>query len=102
MRGRPDLEQADPDLHEPEGLNRPQKRSLSIAGHRTSISLERAFWDALQAAAAEDGQSLASLVRSIDEGRTIDDRSSSGLSSAIRVYLLRRALSRTSSGSGPQ
>lgn len=64
---------------------RPVKRSFSIKGHRTSISLEAAFWEALKEAAAEDRMSLASLVASIDEGR-----GDANLSSAVRVWLLAR------------
>lgn len=66
---------------------RPRKRSLSLHGHRTSVSLEDAFWDALRAAAAEEGLSVAALVERID-----DARQGAGLASAIRVWLLRRAL----------
>lgn len=62
-----------------------RKRSLTIAGHRTSISLEPEFWDALQAAAKEDGKSLAALVSEIDRTRGLRN-----LSSAIRVWLLAR------------
>ncbi|MEO0500179.1 MAG: ribbon-helix-helix domain-containing protein [Pseudomonadota bacterium] len=61
------------------------KRSLTISGHRTSISLEPEFWAALKRAAAEDEVSLAALVATIDDART------TGLSSAIRVWLLKRA-----------
>lgn len=63
------------------------KRSVTIAGHRTSISLEPVFWTALQAAATERGQSIAALVAEIDEAR------STNLSSAIRVWLFERARS---------
>ncbi len=63
-----------------------RKRSLTIAGHRTSISLEPEFWDALHAAAKEDGKSLAALVSEIDS-----TRGTRNLSSAIRVWLLGRA-----------
>jgi predicted DNA-binding ribbon-helix-helix protein len=66
-------------------VSRPVKRSFSIDGHRTSISLEAAFWAAFKEAAAEDGVPLASLVASIDKGR-----GTSGLSSAVRVWLLDR------------
>ena len=59
-----------------------QKRSLTIHGHRTSISLEEPFWVALNDIAKARKQSLASLVRMIDEGRD------GGLSSAIRVFIL--------------
>jgi predicted DNA-binding ribbon-helix-helix protein len=64
---------------------RPEKRSFSIQGHRTSISLERAFWLALKQAAAEDDLTLASLISLIDKGR-----GEAGLSSAVRVWLLKR------------
>jgi predicted DNA-binding ribbon-helix-helix protein len=62
------------------------KRSLSIEGHRTSLSLEPEFWEALQAAAAARGSSVAALVTSIDR-----ERGARNLSSAIRVWLLREA-----------
>lgn len=64
---------------------RPEKRSFSIQGHRTSISLEAAFWSALKTAAAEDGLTLAGLINAIDK-----DRGSAGLSSAVRVWILQR------------
>lgn len=59
------------------------KRSLSIAGHATSISLEEPFWTELKAIAGAHGMSLASLVAEIDgaRGRT-------NLSSALRVHVL--------------
>ena len=63
-----------------------QKRSLSIAGHRTSLSLEPAFWTALAAAAASRGRSVAGLVAEIDRAR-----SGGNLSSAVRVFLLAEA-----------
>ncbi len=62
---------------------RPVKRSFSIAGHRTSISLEAAFWDALRSIAGDQGRSLASLVAEIDR-----ERGDAGLSGAIRVWIL--------------
>ncbi len=62
---------------------RPMKRSFRIRGHATSISLERAFWDALKEAAAARGQSTADLVTEIDAGR-----GRTNLSSAVRVWLL--------------
>jgi len=64
---------------------RPAKRSFTIGGHRTSISLETAFWDALKAAADEDGVPVSRLIAQIDAAR-----SGCGLSSAIRVWLLAR------------
>jgi predicted DNA-binding ribbon-helix-helix protein len=64
---------------------RPQKRSFSIQGHHTSISLEGAFWSALKQAASEDGVTLAALINAIDK-----ERGGAGLSSAVRVWLLHR------------
>ncbi len=60
-----------------------RKRSLSIAGHRTSISLEEPFWDALGRLAERRGLSVPALVSEIDRGR-----GDTNLSSAIRVHLL--------------
>jgi predicted DNA-binding ribbon-helix-helix protein len=65
------------------------KRSVVIAGHATSISLEPEFWDALKNIAVGDGLSLAALIRQIDD--TIILSNHRNLSSAIRVYILRRA-----------
>jgi predicted DNA-binding ribbon-helix-helix protein len=59
------------------------KRSIAIAGHRTSISLEPEFWNALQEAAQRRNLSMAQLVRDID-----GKRQGRNLSSAIRVWLL--------------
>ena len=60
------------------------KRSLTIAGHRTSIALEPEFWAALEAMAAEKSQTMAALVREIDE-----TRATANLSSATRLAVLR-------------
>ena len=65
------------------------KRSFSIQGHRTSISLEQEFWTALKEAAAEDNQTLAALIAAIDK-----ERGNSGLSSGVRIWLLRRLKAR--------
>lgn len=62
------------------------KRSLTIAGHRTSISLEEAFWNGLRAIADRRAVSLAALVAEID--RT---RGEKNLSSAIRLFVLDQA-----------
>ena len=59
-----------------------QKRSLTIRGHRTSISLEEPFWIALNDIAKARQQSVASLVQMIDKERV------GGLSSAIRIFIL--------------
>jgi predicted DNA-binding ribbon-helix-helix protein len=61
------------------------KRSIEIAGHRTSITLEDEFWRALQEIAAERGMTLRALVAEIDA-----DRAETNLSSAIRLAVLRR------------
>jgi predicted DNA-binding ribbon-helix-helix protein len=65
------------------------KHSLVIAGHRTSISLERAFWDALQKIARERQMSVAALVASVDAGR-----GETNLSSALRVFVLKETARR--------
>lgn len=67
-------------------MNRDLKRSLTIAGHRTSLSLEPEFWAALNLAARAEGKSLAALVGEIDS-----QRQGRNLSSAIRVYLLNQS-----------
>ncbi len=59
------------------------KHSLSIARHRTSISLEAPFWDELKRIAGARGQSVASLIAVIDA-----ERGSASLSSAIRMFVL--------------
>jgi predicted DNA-binding ribbon-helix-helix protein len=70
----------------PDRSRRIVKHSLSIAGHRTSISLEEAFWQALKESAAARGVSLAQLVAEIDA-----TRGDANLSSAIRVFALEEA-----------
>lgn len=65
----------------------PVKRSLSIAGHQTSISLEPLFWDMLKAAATREGLAIAALVARIDAER-IKSPTPPGLASAIRVWLV--------------
>ncbi|MCY3829665.1 MAG: ribbon-helix-helix domain-containing protein [Rhodospirillaceae bacterium] len=60
------------------------KRSVTIRGHRTSVSLEAPFWEALRDIAAADGRSLAGLIAEIDE------EAAGNLSSALRVYVLKR------------
>ncbi len=65
------------------------KRSVAIAGHRTSVSLEAPFWDALKDIAAARGASVQALVGEIDAGR-----GGANLSSAIRVFVLREVRGR--------
>lgn len=69
------------------GFHGPIKRSVTIAGHQTSISLEPLFWDALDAAAAERSLPLNALVAAIDHAR-IQGEDPPNLASAIRTWLL--------------
>ena len=64
---------------------KPAKRSLTIAGHKTSLTLESAFWEALKDVAQSRSQSVAALVAEIDAARSAGVE---GLSSAVRVFLL--------------
>ncbi|NBX74357.1 MAG: aryl-sulfate sulfotransferase [Alphaproteobacteria bacterium] len=57
------------------------KHSVSLSGHRTSVSVEKVFWDALNSIAKKNNQSLSQLINEIDSGRE------GNLSSAIRVYV---------------
>lgn len=66
-------------------MNRPQKRSLTLRGHRTSVSLEDEFWQAFVRIAHRDDKTINGLAVEIDEARGVDI----GLASAIRLYVLR-------------
>lgn len=68
-----------------------QKRSMRIAGHRTSIALEAEFWQALEMVARARGVSLPSLIASIDEQRASGSPDAS-LASAVRVYVLQNRI----------
>ncbi len=63
---------------------RPAKHSLTLHGHRTSVSMEGPFWDALRDIAAERGLPINQLAAEIDDARTGD----AGLASAIRIFVL--------------
>ena len=63
---------------------RPVKRSLTLRGHRTSVSLEDTFWLAFREIAAEKSMAINALAAEIDEGRGMEV----GLASAIRVFVL--------------
>ena len=67
----------------------PTKRSVTIAGHETSISLEPAFWTALEVAAAARGVPLNALIARIDVER-LDSSPPPNLTSAIRQWLFAR------------
>lgn len=68
----------------------PQKRSVTIAGHETSIALEPLFWQALEQAAREADQPLNALIARIDAER-LDLSRAPNLASAIRQWLFVRA-----------
>lgn len=63
------------------------KRSFSLSRHRTSVALEQAFWDALEALAAEQGRGLIALLAELDAGRP----PSLGLASVLRLSVLKAA-----------
>lgn len=64
---------------------RPIKRSLTLRGHRTSVSLENEFWQAFRKIAASKNKAINELAAEIDAERGLE----SGLASAIRLYVLR-------------
>lgn len=65
---------------------RPVKRSLTLRGHRTSVSLEKEFWQAFRDIAEQRGVSINALAADIDDQRGTQ----SGLASAIRVFVLQQ------------
>lgn len=71
------------------------KRSIVIAGHKTSVSLEDAFWSELKDIAEQKDQTLSSVVGEIDTRRV-----QGNLSSAIRLFVLDNARSRASQQTG--
>jgi predicted DNA-binding ribbon-helix-helix protein len=75
-----------------------KKRSVRIGKHRTSVSLEDAFWEELARIAAERGQSVNTLVAENDRQRTPD---LTNLSSAIRLFVLDDLRRRRDRSSGP-
>lgn len=66
---------------------RMEKHSVTIAGHKTSFTLEAAFWDALKAIAAERRSSVAQIVAGVDQQRS-GSEDAPNLSSALRVFVL--------------
>ena len=71
----------------PDAARHLAKRSLTLAGHRTSIALEPAFWAEIDRIAQARGTSLAALVATVDAGRAPDVP----LASALRVFALEAA-----------
>ena len=70
--------------------NRPKKHSLTLKGHRTSVSLEDPFWYQFKKISAEKGIALNVLASEIDDARGIGI----GLASAIRLYILDHIISK--------
>lgn len=66
-------------------MSRPAKHSLTLRGHRTSVSLEPDFWDAFREIAEASGRGLNDLAAEIDARRSGDE----GLATAIRLFVLR-------------
>lgn len=62
------------------------KRSVAVAGHLTSVTMERAFWEQLDRIAAQDGSSVNALVTAVDNA----NKGKCTLSAALRVYILKR------------
>lgn len=66
-----------------------RKRSIAIAGHPTSVSLEDAFWEALAEIASTEGRTVAQVVTEVDAARTAGpEPGRENLSSALRVHVL--------------
>ena len=63
---------------------KPKKRSLTLRGHRTSVSLEDRFWTAFRQIAADENLAINALAAKVDEERPFEE----GLASAIRDYVL--------------
>lgn len=69
-------------------LNAPTlKRSITIAGHATSVSIEKPFWEALKILAAQERKSINQLITEIDDARP-KGMAGANLSSALRLYVL--------------
>ena len=73
------------------GFGRPSKRSVTIAGHETSVSLEPMFWLGLERAAERQGKPLNALIAEIDALR-LETRPAPNLTSALRQWLYLGAL----------
>ncbi len=71
--------------------DRPRKRSLTLRGHATSVSLEDEFWQAFRQIAAREGRSVSALAAELDTARLHDAAGipATGLATAIRLHVLR-------------
>ncbi|MGH6706456.1 MAG: ribbon-helix-helix domain-containing protein [Sphingomicrobium sp.] len=76
------------------GLGQPTKRSVTIAGHETSISLEPMFWQALERAASDEALPVNALIARIDVERLDAPDGPPNLTSAIRQWLFKREVAR--------
>lgn len=74
-------------------MSRPRKHSLTLHGHRTSVSLEDEFWAGLREIAAGRGLGINEIVTEIDDARVTE----SGLATAIRLAVLRHYRARAGS-----
>ena len=72
-------------------MHRPKKRSITLDGHRTSVSIEEEFWHQFVLTAQKQGKSINMLATEIDHIRGLDV----SLASAIRLFVLSHALGRT-------
>ncbi len=67
-----------------------RRHSVSINGHRTSVSIEDAFWAELKRIARTDGRSIAATIAAVDKARAAEGSNAPNLSSALRLYVLHR------------
>ncbi len=74
-------------------MSRPVKRSLTLRGHRTSVSLEDEFWQAFREIAKARGRAVNDLAAEIDAARDLE----TGLATAIRLFVLREFRTRSQS-----
>jgi predicted DNA-binding ribbon-helix-helix protein len=65
-------------------MSRPKKRSLTLGGHRTSVTLEDEFWQAFRDIAEKNSKGINALAAEVDVDRGVD----TGLATAIRLYVL--------------
>lgn len=79
-------------------MGRPVKHSVTLRGHRTSVSLEDEFWQALRDIAKTKGRAINDLVAGIDQERGLD----TGLASAIRLFVLHEIRATPIPGSDPE
>lgn len=79
-------------------MSRPKKHSLTLGGHRTSVSLEDDFWQAFREIARAQGSGINELAAEIDAARGVE----TGLATAIRLHVLNYFRSRVSNSRPPR